>query len=98
MAKGDQRGPKGDRRGPQDPREERVFTEGKELVGHHVSAVVCVVWGKSRDFPCPALEPCSCPVSFASDAVVSTRAGWGLIRGTLLLPSDAWLGVVLQDT
>lgn len=64
MAKDDQRGPR-DPWGLVSRQEEGVFIEAKELVGHSVSAVVCAVWGGSKDFLCPTLEPCSYPVSFA---------------------------------
>lgn len=64
MAKGDQRGPK-DPWGLVSRQEEGVCIEAKEPVGHSVSAVVCVIWGGSKDFLCPTSEPWSYPVSFA---------------------------------
>lgn len=48
--------------------EEGIFTEGEELAGHSVSAVV--IWGKSRDFLCPSLKPWSSPVSFVPSLVL----------------------------
>lgn len=82
MAKGDQRGPKGTK-GPvgSSVRVRGVFSEGKELVGHSVSAVVCVIWGESRDFLSPRvrapLPPCKCCIGYGGQRSCRMGADMG---------------------
>lgn len=60
---------------------------------------VCYL-GWKQGISVPRVRALLLPCKFCiSDTVVGARTGWGLlIRCTLLLPLDAWLGLVLQDT